>query len=402
MTATGPLAGIRVVDLTTVMMGPSATQSLADMGADVMKIEAPGGDPLRGIGPGRHPGMGGLFINANSGKRSLAIDLKRPGGREALLQLAKTADVVAYNIRPQAMARLGLSYEDVAAVQPGIVYAGMFGYGQDGPYASRPAYDDLIQGAALIPYLMARSGDGQPRYVPNAMADRIVGLAAVGAICAALVHRARTGEGQQVDVPMFETMVRFSLGDHMGGLTFDPPLDGGGYSRLLTPERRPYRTLDGYICALLYNDKQWRAFFTAIGQEHRWLTDSRLATIGARTENIGALYGEVSALFTERSTAEWGRLLEAADIPFTQMHDLSSIFEDPHLVATGFFAPETHPSEGALRRMRPAGYWSKTPLGQSAPAPRFGEHSAAILREAGLDDATIRGLVGDGTVMDAA
>ncbi len=214
---------------------------------------------------------------------------------------------------------------------------------------------------------MAHSGDGPPRYVPNAVADRIVGLTAVGAICAALLHRERTGQGQQVDVPMFETMVRFTLGDHLGGLTFEPPLDDGGYSRLLTPERRPYRTRDGYICALLYNDKQWRTFFAAIGQLERWEKDGRLASMGSRNEHIGALYAEVAAIFEGRTTVEWNGLLEAADIPFTPMHDLSSIFEDPHLAATGFFVGEDHPSEGKLRRTRPATRWSHTP-----PPPRSG------------------------------
>ncbi len=401
MTRGGPLAGIRVVDLTTVMMGPSATQALAEMGADVIKVEAPGGDPIRTVGPARHAGMGGLFMNANRGKRSLAIDLKRPGGRDALLALAATADVVAYNVRPQAMARLGLGYADVAAVRPGIVYAGMFGYGQDGPYASRPAYDDLMQGAALIPYLMMRASGGEPRYVPNAIADRIVGLTAVGYICAALLHRERTGQGQQVDVPMFETMVRLALGDHMNGLSFDPPLDAGGYPRLLSPDRRPYRTNDGYICAVVYNDKQWRNFFTAIGQPDRWHTDKRLASMGTRNEHINDLYAEIVVIFTTRTTAEWEVLLQAADIPFNPMHDLSSIFEDPHLVATGFFEPEQHPTEGALVRTRPAGHWSRTPFDPQGPAPRYGEHSAAVLREAGMSDDAIATLASDGTILDA-
>jgi crotonobetainyl-CoA:carnitine CoA-transferase CaiB-like acyl-CoA transferase len=398
----GPLAGIRILDLSTVMMGPSATQTLAEMGADVIKVEAPGGDPLRGVGPGRNPGMGALFVNANNGKRSLAIDLKQPAARDALLRLAATADVLAYNVRPQAMDRLGLSYEAVSRMRPDIIYAGMFGYGQDGPYASRPAYDDLMQGAALIPWLIARSSDGVPRYVPNALADRVVGMAAVAAMLGALVHRERTGAGQRVDTPMFETMVRFVLGDHMGGLTFDPPLDGGGYPRLLAPERKPYRTADGYICALLYADKQWRNFYAAIGQPDRCRTDPRLATMGSRTEHIRALYGEVAAEFVSRTTAEWATLLEAADVPFTTMHDLSSIFEDPHLRAVGFFVPEDHPSEGRLVGTRAAGRWSLTQPEYARGAPRYGEHSAMVLAEAGLDAAEIGALTASGAVVDAA
>jgi crotonobetainyl-CoA:carnitine CoA-transferase CaiB-like acyl-CoA transferase len=228
--------------MTTVLLGPYATLQLGDMGADVIKVEPLEGDIVRQIGPGRHPGMGPMFLNVNRNKRSIALDLKQPAGREVLLRLAGDADVFIYNVRPQAMARLGLAYEDVAGSNPAIIYAGVFGYGQDGPYAARPAYDDLIQGACAIPTLLAKAGDGSPRYVPLTIADRIVGLFAVNAILAALRHRDVTGRGQRIDVPMFETMANFVLIDHLGGLTYDPPLDHGGYARLLAPERRPYRT----------------------------------------------------------------------------------------------------------------------------------------------------------------
>lgn len=394
----GPLAGVRILDLTTVMMGPSATQVLAEMGADVIKVEAPGGDPVRYIGPARHHGMGALFLNANGSKRSIVIDLKSEGGRRALLTLCEGADILAYNIRPQAMSRLGLGYEDVRAVRPDIIYAGMFGYGQDGPYAARPAYDDLIQGAALLPFLIARAGDGTPRYVPAAIADRIVGLAAVGAINAALYHRQKTGEGQRVDVPMFETMVSLTLADHLGGLTFDPPLGEGGYQRLLSPERRPYRTKDGYICALVYNDKQWRSFYAATGRADAYDVDPRLASIKTRTEHIDALYAEVSAAFAGRTTAEWMALLEKADIPFVPLHDFESIMQDPHLQAVGFMPVVEHPSEGAIRKIQPASRWSKTQAEPHRPAPRLGEHSRELLAEAGLAAAEIDGLIASGAV----
>ncbi len=394
----GPLAGIRILDLTTVMMGPSATQVLAEMGADVIKVEAPGGDPVRYIGPARHHGMGALFLNANGSKRSIVMDLKSEGGRRALLKLCEGADVLAYNIRPQAMARLGLGYEDVRAVRPDIIYAGMFGYGQDGPYAARPAYDDLIQGAALLPHLIARAGDGTPRYVPAAIADRIVGLAAVGAINGALFHRQRTGQGQRVDVPMFETMVGLTLGDHLGGLTFDPPLGGGGYQRLLSPERRPYRTRDGYICALVYNDKQWKSFYDATGRGAAFTADPRLASIKTRTEHIDALYAEVAAEFRTRTTAEWMALLEKADIPFVPVHDFETIMEDPHLKAVNFMPVVEHPSEGAIRKIQPASTWSATQPVPHRPAPRLGEHTVELLREAGYGQADIDSLVAQGAV----
>lgn len=380
----GPLAGIRILDLTTVMMGPSATQALGELGADVIKIEAPAGDPIRGIGPGRHPDMGGLFLNANAGKRSVVLDLKHKPARDALLKLAESADVLVYNIRPQAMARLGLSYEDVAARAPGIIYAGLFGFGQDGPYAAQPAYDDLIQGAALIPWLMHKAGAAVPRYTPSAIADRVVGLAAVGAISAALYHREKTGEGQRIDIPMFETMVGFIIADHLGGLTFEPPLDAGGYPRLLALQRKPYRTQDGYVCALLYNDKQWRAFYEAIGEADRFTGDPRLATMNSRNQHIDQLYGEVSALFESRTTAEWTDLLKQADIPVMPYHGLDTIFDDPHLKAIGFFQEDDHPTEGRIRRVRAAGTWSKTQPGHVRHAPRKGQDTEALLREAGL------------------
>ena len=263
----GPLEGIKVIDMTSVLMGPYATQMLGDYGADVIKIETPDGDVTRQIGPTRHPGMGPVFLNTNRSKRSICLDLKKPAGRDAVLRLIATADVLVYNVRPQAMARLQLGYDVVAKVNPRLIYAGVFGFGQDGPYAAKPAYDDLIQGATALPALMAQTSDGVPRYVPNALVDRIVGLTAVGAICASLVHRDRTGRGQRVDIPMFETMAGFVMGDHMGGLTYEPPLDKGGYARHLSRDRRPYKTSDGYICVIVYNDKQWENFFEATGRD---------------------------------------------------------------------------------------------------------------------------------------
>jgi formyl-CoA transferase len=217
----GPLEGIKVVDMTTVLMGPYATQMLGDYGADVIKIETTDGDVTRQIGPTRHPGMGPVFLNTNRSKRSICLDLKKPAGRDAVLRLIASADVLVYNVRPQAMTRLQLGYDVVSKINPRLVYAGVFGFGQDGPYAAKPAYDDLIQGATALPALMAQTSDGVPRYVPNALVDRIVGLTAVGAICASLVHRDRTGRGQRVDIPMFETMAGFVMGDHMGGLRDD-------------------------------------------------------------------------------------------------------------------------------------------------------------------------------------
>ena len=394
----GPLEGIRVIDMTSVLMGPFATQILGDMGADVTKIEAPDGDVTRQIAPFRTRGMGAVFMNANRNKRSVCLDLKHPEGLGAFLRLVLDADVLVYNVRPQAMARLGLGYETVRAANPRLIYAGLYGFGQDGPYAAKPAYDDLIQGGSGLSALFVRAGDGTPRYVPAAISDRIVGLAALGAICASLVHRERTGIGQRVDVPMFETMVNFVLGDHLGGLSYEPPLDRGGYARQLSRDRRPYQTSDGYVCALVYNDKQWRSFLGAIDRAEL-MDDPRFATFAARADNIDHVYGELARIFLGRSTAEWLELLERADIPSMPMHDLDSLLVDPHLTATGFFQRVEHPSEGTMRVMRPTTRWSQTPADVRRLAPRQGEHGREVLAEAGFSESEVRALVQAGALI---
>jgi len=391
----GPLQGIKVVDMTTVLMGPFATQTLGDYGADVIKIESLDGDVTRQIGPTRHPGMGPVFLNANRSKRSICLDLKKDAGRAVVLRLVANADVLVYNVRPQAMQRLRLGYDDVAAVNPRLIYAGVFGFGQDGPYAAKAAYDDLIQGGSALAHLMARGGDGTPRYVPNALVDRIVGLNAVGAILASLVHRDRTGVGQRVDIPMFETMAGFVMGDHLGGLTYEPPLDQGGYARHLSPDRRPYKTSDGYICVIVYNDKQWDKFLTATGRDDL-RSDPRFATFAGRAVNIDHVYAELARIIALRSTAEWIKLLDEADVPALPMHDLVSILSDPHLVATEFFPTVEHPSEGKIRSMRTAATWSETPAEPTRLAPRLGEQSEDVLREAGYSPDEIAQLVKDG------
>jgi crotonobetainyl-CoA:carnitine CoA-transferase CaiB-like acyl-CoA transferase len=396
----GPLQGIKVIDMTTVLMGPYATQMLGDYGADIIKVESLEGDVTRLIGPTRHPGMGPVFLNTNRSKRSICLDLKKVAGREAVLRLIASADVLVYNVRPQAMARLQLGYEEVAKVNPRLIYAGVFGFGQDGPYAAKPAYDDLIQGATALPALMAQTGDGVPRYVPNALVDRIVGLTAVGAICASLVHRDRTGQGQRLDIPMFETMASFVMGDHMGGLTYEPPLDKGGYARHLSRDRRPYQTSDGYICVIVYNDKQWENFFQATGRDDL-RRDPRFATFAGRAVNIDMVYGELANIFKTRTTEAWTELLTKADVPVMPMHDLESILHDPHLVATGFFPIVEHPTEGPIRNMKVSATWSETSAEQVRLAPRLNEHGAEILREAGFSTEEIATLVREGVTRPA-
>jgi len=391
----GPLDGVRVLDLTTVVMGPYATQILADFGADVVKVEPPEGDVMRHNAPMRSSGMGHIFLNANRNKRSIVLDLKQPAARAACLALAKTADVLVYNIRPQAMARLGLSYEEVRAVNPRIIYVGGFGYSQRGPYAAKAAYDDLIQGAAGLPWLAERAGAESPRYTPVIIADRSVGLHMANAVSAALYRREKSGLGQRVDVPMFESLLQSVLGEHLGGQTYEPPTAPAGYGRMLAKERRPYRTRDGYVCVLVYNDKQWQAFFRVIGRPELQ-RDPRYATQEARSRDFQGAYALVAEEIAKRSTAEWITALEAADIPVQKMNSLQDILDDPHLAAIGYFQEREHPTEGRIRSMAVPSEWSESPPQYRRHAPSLGEHTREILLEAGLDKAEIDALIRSG------
>jgi len=396
----GPLAGIRILDLTTVVMGPFATQILGDMGAEIIKVEAPAGDNMRWVGPMKHPGMGHIHMHLNRNKRSLVLDLKQAAGLAALKRLIPAADALLYNVRPQAMARLGLGYEVVKAINPRLVYVGAFGFSEKGTYAGKPAYDDLIQGAAGVPSLTLEQGSEVPRYAPVTLGDRSVGLQTVIATVGALFHAQRTGAGQAVEVTMFESLSQFVLGDHMGGRTFDPPMGDAGYARLIAPHRRPYGTRDGYLCVLIYNDKHWSNFFDAIDRPDLKLHE-HFCTHTARAANIREVYSFVADIMQTRTTAEWQALLDKADIPHAPMHTIDSLIEDPHLNGSGFFPLYDHPTEGRVRTTAPVGEWSETPLSIRRLAPRLGEHSREVLREAGLSDAEIDAMVVSGATRNA-
>jgi len=396
----GPLDGVRILDLTTVVMGPYATQILADYGADVIKVEPPEGDVMRHNAPMRSKGMGHIFLNANRNKRSVVLDLKSDAGRAACLAIARRTDVLVYNIRPQAMARLKLSYEELRAVNPRLLYVGAFGYSQRGPYAAKAAYDDLIQGAVGLPWLFREAGGASPRYLPAIVADRATGLHIVNSVCAGLYWREKSGRGQKIDVPMFESLLQLVLGEHLAGETYVPPQGGLGYGRMLAKGRRPYETKDGYVCVLVYNDKQWRAFFQLIGRNDL-LSDSRYATQEARSRDFEGAYALIAAEMKKRGTAEWIAAMEAADIPVQRMNSLDDILADPHLAAIGYFREVEHPTEGRIRLPAVPSEWSESAPEYRRPAPRFGEHTREVLREAGFGENEIEAMLAGGAARAA-
>jgi crotonobetainyl-CoA:carnitine CoA-transferase CaiB-like acyl-CoA transferase len=400
--AQSPLAGLRILDLTSMVLGPYATQILADYGADVVKVEPPQGDLMRRGGASKSPDMGALHLQLNRNKRSLVLDLKQAAARDALLRLCANTDVLVHNNRPAAMRRLHLTGDDVRRVNPRLVYVSLMGYGDTGPYAGKPAYDDLIQGISALPATAAQAGGQEPRYVPLTLTDRIVGINAAHVILAAIVCRDRTGEGQSVELPMFETMAQFVLGDHLGGRSFEPPVGGPGYNRLLTANRRPYATRDGHICALVYTERHWRAFFAAIGRLDDYLANPHLSDQATRTRHYNEVYGIVADILQTRTTAEWVALFEQCDIPCAPMNDLDALIDDPHLAAVGFFQTLAHPTEGRIRYTGIPSRWNGQALKITRHAPQLGEHSLAILRDGGLSASDIETLLRQGATTDGA
>lgn len=364
----GPLHGIRVLDLTSVIMGPVCTQILADYGATVVKIEPPEGDVMRHAGAKRVAGMGAMFLHANQGKQSVVLDLKREADIARLREMLPSFDVLVHNVRPQAMRRLGLDDASIRALHPKLVYVELTGYAEGGPMHGRAAYDDVIQAQTGLAELFARQTGGAPQYVPTLIADRVTGLTAAHATIAALFGRQHTGRGDTIRVSMFETIAAFVLGDHLGGASFEPASGPMGYSRLLTPHRKPYRTRDGYIAAVVYNDKHWRAFFEAIDNLAAFEADARFQTAAARAENYDTIYGYLSDVMAERSTEEWIALLERADIPHARVNRVEDLIDDAQLRAVGFFVERDDGDAGQRRiatRFRSPAATCDTP---SAPA----------------------------------
>jgi len=390
----GPLDGIRILDCTSVVLGPWAAQQLGDLGADVIKIEPPEGDTTRRLGPRRHPDMAAFYLGCNRSKRSLVLDLKQDTARRALFTLAKDADVLMHNFRPDPAARLGLSYEAFEAVNPRLVYVATYGYRADGPYGKKAAYDDIIQAGSGLAWLQTAVA-GTPRYLPTIVADKTSSNGVVSAVLAALVCRERTGTGQAVEVTMLETLAAFVMVEHFYGETFAPPLESAGYKRILNAQRRPYPTRDGFLAILPYTDSHWREFCQLIGRTEL-LDDARFTTIADRLANVEAYYAALAEIAATRTNAEWLELLGTSNVPHGPVNSLETLLADPHLNATGFWKTVEHPTEGTIRMPDIPPRFSKTPPAIERLQPRLGEHSVEVLREAGLDGAEIDAMLASG------
>ena len=378
---TGPLEGYRILDLSTVLFGPYASQILGDWGADVIKIERLEGDGWRSAGQFRHRGMSGQFMAVNRNKRSLALDLKHPDGKAVLQRLVRTADVLVSNIRPAGLARLGFSYEDCRALKPDLIYASATGFGQDGPWRARPAYDEIIQAASG--FASALGTEDEPAFVPSLVADKLCGMALSSAVSAALLYRERTGEGQQVEVPMLETLAAFNSIEMLGGRAFSPPIGPARYKRV--QERRPVRTKDGWMTMLPYSSDNWCAFYEAVGHPE-CIEEFAVRDKVERARNIDRIYDKMSEIGLQRTTAEWEALLLDIDVPHTAFAVLEEVTEQPHLKAVGLFEELAHPTEGNIVQARPPTRFSASPAGIHKLPPRLGEHTCEVLREAGFSD----------------
>jgi crotonobetainyl-CoA:carnitine CoA-transferase CaiB-like acyl-CoA transferase len=392
----GPLAGVRVVDLTAMVMGPYCTQIMADLGAEVTKVESPAGDTSRYVGPSKTPGRSGMFTNLNRGKRGIVLDLQKPEGVALCLRLAAKADVVLHSMRKPAIDRLGLGYEAIKAVNPGVIYASLYGFGKNGRYSGKPAYDDTIQAISGLAMLQAEINP-EPQYVTTVVGDKVCALSAAYAVMAALFHRERGGGGQEIEVPMFEVMSSFLLVEHIAGAAYDPPMGRPVYERTVTPNRRPYKTLDGYLSVLVYNDKQWQRF-TSLANRPELAAEERFKTQTARSTNMAEFCGVVAGILADGTSAHWIELLERAEIPVARLNSMEDLYSDPHLQDVGFFESLDDPQDGALRLPQHPVRFSETPAGFTRAGPLLGEHTADVLRELGLSDADLQGLQASGAI----
>jgi crotonobetainyl-CoA:carnitine CoA-transferase CaiB-like acyl-CoA transferase len=387
----GPLKGLKIIELTSVVLGPWAAQILADMGAEVVKVEAPFGDSNRQLGASRNPNMAALYLSNNRNKRSLVLDLKQSSARDALLAIVKDCDVLLHNNRPQVMTKLKLEYNDIKAVNENIIYCGTYGYSKDGPYGEKGALDDSIQAASGIAALNELVL-GEPRYLPTVVADKTTAITVVYSILAALFHRERTGNGQEIEVPMFETMVSFVMAEHIWGEIFEPPLGKAGYTRLMSHHRKPYKTKDGYIAVLPYMNNHWKTFCEK-AERQDLIEDDRFKNLSSRVENIDDTYSETGKILATKTTQEWLDIFADTKVPVIIVNSLDDLFTDPHLEAVGFWQDFDHPTEGKLKMPGFPVKFSETPATIRKHAPNFGEHSLEILAEAGVDEETIKQMI---------
>ncbi|MBO9513235.1 MAG: CoA transferase [Variovorax sp.] len=392
----GPLTGVRLLDLTGVIMGPFGTHILADLGADVIKVEAPEGDVLRNYRPLRSPGMSGQVLHLHRNKRSIVLDLKAAEGKKALQALIAESDVLVHNMRPRTIEKLGFGYPAVRAMNPGIVYCGAYGFGAGGLYSDKPAYDDLIQACCGLAELAGQIS-GNPAYAATVVCDKLAGQAIAYGVCAALYQRAMGGGGQEVEVPMFETSIEFMLIEHFGGGAFVPPIGGIGFHRVLNRFRKPFRTTDGHVCILPYSDKNWSDFFEYVGA-HELIGDARFRTHADRAQNVEILYPLIEREAALRPTQTWVDFCDAANIPCMPVLSLNRMHEDPHIRQVGLFSVGEHPSEGAYRVVRAPVRFSAAPFALRRHAPRLGEHTREVLREAGLAEDEIARAAGHGHI----
>ena len=396
----GPLDGVRILDCTTVVLGPWAAQQLGDLGADIIKIEPPSGDTTRQLGPRRHENMAAFYLGCNRNKRSIVLDLKQDKGREALFKMAETADVLMHNYRPAPAERLGVQYEAFQAINPKLIYLATYGYRADGPMGPRAAYDDIIQagtGFTMLQTVVA----GEPRFLPSIVCDKTSSAAVVSAVLAGLYERERSGLGQSIEVPMYESLVSFVMVEHMYGETFIPKIETAGYKRILNKERRPYPSKDGYFALLPYTDRHWQEFCDLIGRGDI-MEDPRFASLATRLENIEVVYATLADICATRTNAEWVELLAPSNVPHGPVNTLEDLLEDEQLKATGYWEEIDHPTEGRLRSPGIAPRFSRTPPEVRLPQPNLGEHSVEILSEAGFSDSEIAALVDSGVTRDGA
>jgi len=393
----GPLDGVRILDCTSVVLGPWAAQQLGDLGADVIKIESPEGDTTRLLGPRRHDGMAAFYLGCNRNKRSLVLDLKQAAGKRALFQLARSADVLMHNFRGEPAARLGLGYDAFERINPRLIYLATYGYRADGPYGNKAAYDDIIQAGAGFAWLQTAVATA-PRFLPTIVADKTSSNGVVSAVLAALYARERTGVGQAVEVPMFETLAYFVMVEHLYGETFVPAIDTAGYKRILNSQRRPYATRDGFLAILPYTDGHWREFCALVGRVDLQ-QDPRFTSITNRLANVEAYYATLGEIALTRTNAEWLELLGSSNVPHGPVNSLEDLLTDPQLEATGFWKVVEHPSEGTLRMPDIPPRFSKTPPEIRRLQPRLGEHSVEILREAGFTQSAIDAMLATGATV---